>query len=77
MPDVTAECYGLAMGHIIELVLEWAVFGLVVAVVAALVGFGYRALRKREWSNVVVLEGAFAIGAVMGFVWLVFDAVAF
>ena len=77
MRDVTAECYGFAMGHIIELVVEWAVFGLVVAVVAALLGFGYRAVRKREWSNVVVLEGAFAIGAVMGFVWLVFDAVAF
>ena len=60
------------MDHIIQLVIEWAVFGLVVAVVAALVGFAYRAVMKREWSNVVILEGAFAVGVVMGFVWLVF-----
>ena len=71
----TAECYRAGMEHIIQLVLEWAAFGRVIAAIAALVGFAYRAVTKRPWSNTVILEGAFAIGAVVGFVVLVFAKV--
>lgn len=77
MRTVTTECYGAAVSHIIHLVFEWALFGLVIAAVAAMAGFAVRAIGKREWSNAVVLEGAFAIGVVMGFVVLVFAEVVF
>ena len=60
------------MGHIIELVIAWAAFGLAIAVLAGAAGFGIRAIGKRDWSNTVILEGAFAFGAVLGFVALVF-----
>ncbi len=60
------------MGHIIELVITWAAFVLVVAVVAGAAGFVVRAFGKRDWSNTAIVEGAFAFGVVLGFVALVF-----
>lgn len=60
------------MGHIIELVLEWVLFGLLVGIPAGVLGFVVRAVGKREWTTLSILEGAFAIGAVMGFVVMVF-----
>ena len=60
------------MGHIIELVIAWAAFGLAIAAIAGAVGFGIRAVGKRGWSNTAILEGAFAFGVVLGFVALVF-----
>ncbi len=60
------------MGHIAELLITWALFGLVVAVIAGIAGFAVRAIGKREWSTVAILEGAFAFGAVLGFVALIF-----
>ena len=65
------------MSHIIHLVLEWALIGLAIAAVAVIAGFAVRAIGKREWSNALIIEGAFAIGVVMGFVVLVFAEVVF
>lgn len=60
------------MGHIAELIFMWAAFGFVIALIAGAAGFGIRALRATGWSTTTILEGAFASGAVLGFVALVF-----
>ena len=56
------------MGHTVELVIMWLVWALAIGVVAGALGFVVRALGKREWTTLSVLEGAFAIGVVIGFV---------
>ena len=77
VPTVTVEWYGRDMGHIIELVVEWAVFGGIIAAVAAAAGLLIRAVGSRKWTTIAIAEGAFAIGAVLGFVALVMFEVAF
>lgn len=56
------------MGHIVGLVLEWASFGLLVGVPAALIGLVARGIGGREWTMLSILEEALAIGAVIDFV---------
>ena len=60
------------MGHMLELVITWAVLGLVIGLVAGIAGWLIRAVGKRAWSDLRILEGAIAFGAVLGFVALIF-----
>ena len=60
------------MGHTIELVVMWLGWALVVGVVAAVAGLVARALGRRDWPTIRIVEGAFAIGIVMGFVVMLF-----
>jgi len=60
------------LGHTIEIVVSWLVWALVVGVVAGVAGVAVRAVGKREWSDTRVVEGAIAIGIVMGFVVMLF-----
>ena len=64
------------MGHMIELVVMWAACALDVGAVVGVAGFVVRAVGKQDWSNLEIVEGAFAIGAVMGFVVMLFLEVA-
>ncbi len=60
------------MGHMVELVVMWAAWSLVVGVLAGLAALVVRVLTKQEWSGIRIAEGAFAVGVVMGFVLMLF-----
>jgi hypothetical protein len=64
------------MGHMIELVVMWLAFALPIGVAAGAAAFVVRALGKRGWSTIGIVEGAFAVGIVMGFVLMLFAEIA-
>ena len=64
------------MGHMIELVVLWLTFAIPIGVLAGVAGLIIRAVGRREWTTISVIEGAFAIGVVMGFVVMLFVELA-
>ncbi len=60
------------MAHAIEFVALWLFWAAVIALFTGIAGLGWRKIATRDWSDLVVLEAAVAMGVVVSFIGLIF-----